>query len=58
LAGRALPKLTNLLGVDFYARRDISTVELSRIFQIFSNEIPSQELELSIYLGNDNDGML
>jgi hypothetical protein len=32
-------------------------VELSRIFQIFSNEIPSQELELSIYLGNDYDGM-
>jgi hypothetical protein len=54
LLGRALPKLTpNLLGVDFYALRDISTMQVSRIFQIFNNGILYQEMELSIFLDND-----
>jgi hypothetical protein len=57
LLGRALPKLTNLLGVDFYARRDISTMQVSRIFQIFNHGIPSQEMELLIHFDNDYDGM-
>jgi hypothetical protein len=52
------PKLTlNLLGVDFYARRDISTMQVSRTFQIFNNGISSQEMELSIHFDNDYDGM-
>ena len=58
LLGRALPKMTNLQGVDFYARRDISTMQVSRIFQIFNNGIPSQEMELSIHFDNDYDGMV